>query len=113
MSTIIGGVTVATPDNPGTRAVVFNGRYGTAIDGTSLVDGTGAKLKWSLNWTELTAAQFSTLYTQLIDSAAQSFTAPEGGTYTVLVLQNTINVEYEALNDGSLIYTVTVDIQEQ
>ena len=113
MSTTIGGVTVASPDAPGNRTVVFNGRYSTAIDGTSLVDGTGSKLKWSLTWSHLAAAEYTTLYTQLTNSSAQAFTPPEGGSYTVLVLQNSIKVDIDAADDGSLVYTVRAEIQEE
>ncbi len=113
MSTIIGGVTVADPVVPARKMQLFNGAYSAAIDGTTLMDGTGTKTKWSLEWQQLTQTQYDALIAKLTVTGSQTFSPPEeSGTYTVLVRQDTLTTEATTDGSGTMYFNVKADLQE-
>lgn len=112
MSTIIGGVTVKDPIIPTTKKRVFNGEYSAAINGGLLMDGTGKHWKWTLDWKNMTPAEYNTLMAVLDVESEQTFSPPEESTvYNAMVLQDTVSVDAR-IADGAQFYDVTVDIEE-
>jgi len=57
-----------------------------ALDGTLQACYAGSKLRWRVTWQMLTAAQRTTLVTELTRASNLSWEPPTGGSYTVHVV---------------------------
>ena len=77
-----------------------------ALDGTLNTTWVAMKRRWHVEWRLLTAAQHTTLWTELVRQAHLSWMPPEGGTYTVRVTNATWR------QTSATEYAVEADLEE-
>jgi hypothetical protein len=113
MSTTLGGVTLAEPDQPAEIERVFVGEQTEAHDGTLLTDYTAVKLKWKLKWSFLSQAERDAVRTRSLVVASQSFSPPhEAGSYTVVVRQGSYRERPEPSDGTNTYYYVEFELEE-
>lgn len=99
--------TVPEPHRPGyavtTLPVAGSER---ALDGTLNTLWVAQKARWHVEWRLLTAAQRTTLWTELTRQAHLSWQPPEGGAYTVRAMSAAWR------ETGAGVYAVDADLEE-
>jgi len=99
--------TVPDPHRPGYTASAADVAHSErALDGSLNTLFVAAKRRWHVEWRLLTAAQRTSLWTELMRQQHLSWQPPEGGTYTVRVTNPTWR------QTASADYAVETDLEE-
>jgi len=101
-------VTVRDPDVPHGPTYITVGGAQRAVDGTRIQHDVVQKRRWEVVWTQLTSAQESTLMTELVRTSDLAWSPPEGGSYTVQVVQGSLSSQKTETER----YTVKVTLEE-
>lgn len=116
MATKLGGVTLANPD-AGTAGceTMYRGMGATMemADGSIVYDYTGGqRLGFRLHWNGISSAALSTIASRAVLTSSQTFISPDGGTYTVLVLPNTLKFQSFEVGTSTPYFNVDLELEE-
>ena len=109
---ILGGTTLANCRDC-TQSEIFVGLQEHAHDGTLLTDYTALKNGWEISWTVRSEGERDTIRGRYDVVGTQSFTAPDGGTATVVVRRGSWSQSHHLLiADGDPRYDVRFSVEE-
>ena len=102
MATTLGGIALAQPmfGHEGYEVeAIDNGALHNLADGSLAYDYVNSRMRFTLRWQHITAAEKATIQTRYLVKTAQAFVADNGDTYTVFVVPNSWRYSY--VGDGS------------
>jgi hypothetical protein len=118
MATVLDSTTLADPaaGREGYRRTEIDvGAVHAVASGALVYDYVGARYRHALSWVAITAAQRNTIRAEYEDAkeAAVSFTAPDGGGYTVLAVPNSWAEDYVSFDGGTTkYYYVSLELED-